>query len=111
MDAATTLRTARSRAGLSQTELARRAGTSQAAVSQYESGAKQPSFETLSRLLLAAGARVTLDPVPVPPAVVASEDELQRRAGILEQVLDLAAALPFRPARELAFPALRPADG
>lgn len=49
------IRIARWRAGLSQEELARRAATSQAAISAYESGRRSPSVATLSRILAAAG--------------------------------------------------------
>jgi len=56
MDVAATLREARRRAGLSQAALAARSGTSQATISAYESARKQPSVDTLSRLLAAAGA-------------------------------------------------------
>jgi transcriptional regulator with XRE-family HTH domain len=46
---------ARVLAGLSQRELARRAGTSAAAVANYENGRQQPRFDTLMRLIGAAG--------------------------------------------------------
>ena len=49
------IRMARRRAGLSQEELARRAATSQAAISAYESGRRSPSVATLTRILTAAG--------------------------------------------------------
>lgn len=49
------IRIARKRSGLSQEELARRAATSQAAISAYESGRRSPSVATLSRILAAAG--------------------------------------------------------
>lgn len=51
------IRMARRKAGLSQTELA---GTSQAAVSTYESGKRSPSVETLCRILAAAGYEVRM---------------------------------------------------
>lgn len=51
---------ARRQAKLSQTDLARRAGTSQAAVSAYESGKRSPSVDTLCRLLAAAGFEVRM---------------------------------------------------
>lgn len=53
---------ARLRAGLSQRELARRAGTSQSAVVRYETGATEPSFAVVERLLAACGLemRITL---------------------------------------------------
>lgn len=49
-------------AGLSQQELARRAGTSRTALSAYEHGAKSPTLATARRLLAAAGFE--LAPVP-----------------------------------------------
>lgn len=62
----TLLREARRRAGLSQAELARRAGVTQSVVSAYENAARQPSVPTLARLVAAAGleldVRVTQRP-------------------------------------------------
>ena len=49
------LRDARERAGLSQRELARRAGTSQSVVSRIEAGKTDPGYETLRHLLASAG--------------------------------------------------------
>ena len=66
MDSAATIRGARGRAGLTQTELARRAGTSQATISAYEHGRKVPSVETLDRLLAATGTRLTTVPASAP---------------------------------------------
>ena len=60
MDAAALIRATRESAGLSQGALAARAGTSQPAVSRYESGASSPSVETLDRLLAVMGARLDL---------------------------------------------------
>lgn len=54
--AAILIRLARAQAGLSQAELARRAGTSQPHVAAYEAGYREPTFPTLLRLLGAAGA-------------------------------------------------------
>jgi transcriptional regulator with XRE-family HTH domain len=42
-------------AGLSQRELARRAGTAQSVVARIEAGTTSPTWETLTRLLAAAG--------------------------------------------------------
>ena len=46
---------ARSRAGLTQAQLAERARTAQSAIAAYESGRRQPTLPTLYRLLAAAG--------------------------------------------------------
>lgn len=66
MDASTLLRTTRVAAGLSQAALADRAGTSQPAVSRYESGTSSPSVETLDRLLAVMGARLQLSAAEAP---------------------------------------------
>lgn len=66
MDVATLIRMSREAAGLSQDALAARAGTSQPAISRYESGASSPSVETLDRLLAAMGARLELRAAAAP---------------------------------------------
>jgi len=65
LDASALLLEARDRAGLTQAELATRAGTSAAAVSRYEGGRRAPTTSTLIRLLAAAGlqARCELEPL------------------------------------------------
>jgi uncharacterized protein len=63
------LRQARSRAGLTQRELARRAGVAQSVVAAYESGTREPSLGTLAALVEAAGISLSIDLGPaVPPA-------------------------------------------
>ena len=64
MDAASLIKTTRTAAGLSQAELARRAGTSQPAVARYETGAVSPSVRTLEHLVHAAGRRLVLGDSP-----------------------------------------------
>lgn len=73
------IRMARREAGLSQQQLASRAGTSQAAVSAYESGRRSPSVDTLCRLLAAAGFEVRMRLAPPDthtPALAAAETHL-----------------------------------
>jgi transcriptional regulator with XRE-family HTH domain len=55
LDAASLIRDARRRAGLSQRELARRSGTAQSVVARIERGQTDPSTRTLARLVSAAG--------------------------------------------------------
>jgi transcriptional regulator with XRE-family HTH domain len=105
MDVRIGLRDARRRAGLTQAALARRAGTSQATVSAYERGSKQPSVETLDRLLAAAGARLVVEPAAA-PVVCPPPERLVRAGRSLVDVLLLAEALPTRHEAGLRFPRL-----
>jgi transcriptional regulator with XRE-family HTH domain len=59
------IREARLRSGLSQRALARRAGTSQAAISRIERGLEQPTFERVEQILAGLGWRpvVNLEPL------------------------------------------------
>ena len=93
------LRTARGRAGLTQAELARRAGVPRTVVNAYERGAREPGVAAFDRLLRAMGARVAV--VAEPPV------DASRAAHILEQVLDLAERLPSKRRGPLRFPPMR----
>ncbi len=105
MDAASAIRGARKAAGLSQAELARRAATSQATLSAYENGRKQPSVATLSRVLEAAGARLAVES-EVPAIAESGPDRDERTGAALLEVLALAAALPTRHEPVLRYPRL-----
>jgi transcriptional regulator with XRE-family HTH domain len=94
----------RAESGLTQAELARRAGIPRSVLNVYIHGKREPSAEMLNRLVAAAGCHLEVKriPPPVDPA----------RAGrILEQVLDLAAALPYRPRAANEYPPLASAIG
>jgi len=58
------IREARRRAGLTQRELAERAGTTQSAIARLESGRASPSFDTVRRMMRLCGFAllVQLDP-------------------------------------------------
>jgi predicted nucleotidyltransferase/DNA-binding XRE family transcriptional regulator len=95
-DVATTLRTARIQARLSQTQLAALAGTSQPALARYESGATIPTFPTLERLLAASGRQLQIAAPPLTGNARATSvraqlgpvaDRLRRSRG---RILDLA---------------------
>ena len=98
-DAATVIRRARSRAGLSLRELARRANTSHPALVAYEAGRTQPSVATLARIVAAAGFRLELD-LQARPADLPGSDRGQE----LEAVLALAEQFPARHQRHLRVP-------
>ena len=100
VNAAGAIRFARLRARLSKRELARRAHTSAAAIVQYESGAREPTYPTLERIVGAAGGRAVLR---IEPAAIDREVAAER----LVQVLRFAEHFPRRPAaRELRYPRL-----
>jgi transcriptional regulator with XRE-family HTH domain len=63
----------RQEAGLSQEELATRAGTSRTTLSAYERGRKSPTLATVSRLLETAGYDLTAE-----PHITFTEHPLQR---------------------------------
>jgi len=101
------LRHVRRRRGLTQAELARRAGTSQPVISAYEHGRRDPTFRTLERLVGAGGERLQIGAGVVadrpPPA-----RDVDERARRLIDVLLLADAIPARPrSRVLRAPRLR----
>jgi len=58
------LRRARKRSGVKQSELARRAGTTQSAISRIENGGRSPTIEYLEKLLGALDEELRLDSAP-----------------------------------------------
>lgn len=96
MSAAELLRRARRSSGLTQQELARKAGIPQSVLSAYERGRRQPSVAAALRILEAAGFTLRLRPMI----------DLERNARILADVLDLADRLPKRPRGPLNYPPL-----
>jgi transcriptional regulator with XRE-family HTH domain len=70
------LRDARTRAGLSQAELARRMGTTQSAVARAETDAMEPSLAYVRRVAAATGRPISLRIVPPVPI---SGKEARRR--------------------------------
>jgi transcriptional regulator with XRE-family HTH domain len=85
--------------GLSQAELARRAGIPRSVLNAYLRGSREPGADALLRLAAAGGMSLRAEPrkPPVDP---------ERASRILVQVLELAEALPFRPRAEIQFPPL-----
>lgn len=95
MDAAELLRTVRARRGLTQVQLAHRAGTSQSVISAYEHGHRDPSVSTLRRLIEAGGERLVLSSSPplTPPMTQFGDEAHGRR---IVELLALADAIPTR---------------
>jgi transcriptional regulator with XRE-family HTH domain len=97
--ASTLIRTARLQAGLTQAELARRAGMPRSVLNAYERGHRDPGTEALARVLGAAGFQLRA------VSAVAAQDGL---AADLLRVLDRGRPLTERLRRLLA-DRLRPA--
>jgi transcriptional regulator with XRE-family HTH domain len=89
----------RAKSGLSQAELARRAGLPRSVVNAYVKGTREPGAEAIVRLAAAGGLELKLDHRK-PPV------DAERAGRILVQVLELAEALPFRPRPQLDYPFL-----
>ena len=88
---------ARRSAGLSQTELAARAGIPHSVLSAYERGRRDPSSRALAHVLSAAGYRLSVSPAGPDP---------ERAGRRLADVLRLADAIPTRDRGELRYPGL-----
>jgi transcriptional regulator with XRE-family HTH domain len=99
MGTSATIKQILTESGLSQAELARRAGLPRSVVNAYLKGSREPGADALARLAAAGGMELKLArrQPPVDP---------DRASKILVQVLELAEALPFRPRPELGYPSL-----
>ena len=71
-------------------------------INAYEHATRQPGVDALARIAAAAGMRLSF--APQAPAV-----DPVRAGRLLEQVIELAEALPYKPAPGLGFPPLGPA--
>ena len=96
MDPPALIRAARRRHGLSQADLAARAGTSQPVISAYEHGRRDPTYHTLRKLVEAAGERLLLATAELEPGVQPAADPAEHARRLLD-VLSLADAVPPRP--------------
>jgi len=72
LDAAVLITHARKVSGLTQHQLATRAGTSQSAIARYENGVASPSADTLARVLKANGLKLEVQLVPATLSNLAS---------------------------------------
>jgi transcriptional regulator with XRE-family HTH domain len=75
------LEEARTRAALTQRELAKRAGTAQSVVARVERGQTSPTLDTLTRLLAATGFSIDMELVPqatADPLVEAFKRDIDR---------------------------------
>ncbi|HET8815510.1 MAG TPA: helix-turn-helix transcriptional regulator [Solirubrobacterales bacterium] len=88
------------RSGLTQAELARRAGLPRSVLNAYLKGTREPGADALLRIAAAGGVELEIAErrPPVDP---------ERASKILNQVLGLAEALPYRPRAEMAYPPLK----
>ena len=69
MNAGALLHEARVRAGLTQSDLARRTGVAQSVVSEYEAGKREPAIPTLAKLIAGTGYQLTLGLERTDPSV------------------------------------------
>lgn len=100
MPTATLIASVLEQSGLNQSELARRAGIPRSVLSAYLNGHREPGAAALIRIAAAGGTELGVKQrkPPVDP---------ERASKILNQVLGLAEALPYRPRSEMAYPPLK----
>jgi len=89
------IRSVRRRHGLTQAELALRAGTSQPVVSAYEHGRRDPTYETLRKMVAAAGEQLVIDARPPGHDLPPAEDLIEHGRRLVD-VLSLVDAIPAR---------------
>lgn len=100
MSAAALISDVLQQSGLSQAELARRAGIPRSVLNAYIKGHRDPGGDALLRIAAAGGAKLEVEKRK-PPV------DAERASRILNQVLGLAEALPYRPRAEMAYPPLK----
>jgi len=90
----------RARSGLTQAQLARRAGLPRSVVNAYERGKREPGTGALAHLAASAGFELELSRAP-------RRVDPERAGRVLGQVLDLAESLPTRRRGQLRYPPLK----
>lgn len=96
-DAGALLYEARHRAGLSQAELARRAGIPRSVLNAYERGRRQPGADAFLRILDAADFELRL-------SALTRRDHEEHLGRVLEDVIGLADHMPFKREGPLRYP-------
>lgn len=100
MSSADLIRGVLDQSGLTQAELARRAGLPRSVLNAYLRGRREPGADVLLRVVAAGGSKLQVEQRR-PPV------DAERASKILNQVLGLAEALPYRPRAEMAYPPLK----
>jgi transcriptional regulator with XRE-family HTH domain len=100
MSAAALISDVLEQSGLTQAELARRAGIPRSVLNAYVKGHRDPGGDALLRIAAAGGVKLEVEKRK-PPV------DAERASRILNQVLGLAEALPYRPRAEMAYPPLK----
>jgi transcriptional regulator with XRE-family HTH domain len=86
------VREGRKRAGLTQRELAVRAGTTQSAIARLESGRTAPTLEAVERLLRLCGFQLIVELVPYDDSDVV-QAEARLRQSVDERIAEMEAGL------------------
>ena len=95
VDAAELLKAARTRAGLRQADVAKRAGTSQPVISAYEQGEREPTLPTLRKLASACGVDLLVGWRVIGSDLAPPVDHVESGRRLID-VLSLVDAIPSR---------------
>lgn len=104
VDYAQRLRGLRERAGLTQAELASRAGLTTSVLSAYENGRREPRVDVFFRLVELAGFEVSYDARPEADPAWFVVPDAEEKASVLERVCAIAMVMPHRQRGALEFP-------
>ena len=102
MSSSDLIRTARRQSGISQRQLAIRAGTKQSTISRLEAGTESPTLHRLERLLRVMGYRLDLALEPLETSVDPDVLAASRRMSPEERLVESAAWNKFATSIEIA---------
>ncbi|NYE70821.1 helix-turn-helix domain-containing protein [Microlunatus parietis] len=95
MSSAELIQAVRRRKGLTQSQLARRAGTTQSAISRIERGVESPTVDRLADLLRAMGEHLDLGSTAIDPWADEEDLAADRRRGPADRLADGIALATF----------------
>jgi transcriptional regulator with XRE-family HTH domain len=101
------LRSLRERAGLTQAELAARAGLTTSVLSAYENDRREPRVDVFFRLVELAGFDVRFEAAPELDPSWYFVPDVEDKASILLRVCEIGMAIPHRKRGHLLFPPFR----
>lgn len=105
MSRAVVLKRLREEAGLTQEQVARRAGIPASVLSAYENGKREPRVDVFFRTVDALGVQVRYEVLARDDGLILDVPDAAEKAVVLARVCELAMAMPRRDRGPLRYPA------